>query len=140
MQVQVQLHPCRQWGSAAQQALTCYHKEPGSNQFALNFSAMAAAAAAALAQLLRAVRYPALDRFSEAEAAAGSPAPLLPILGFILLRFSKHVAALVSELGLQVCAVLQACRRCRGGQRGTPRPCTVAACVCCETKCSPVVP
>ncbi|KAL4432186.1 hypothetical protein ABPG77_005948 [Micractinium sp. CCAP 211/92] len=61
---------------------------------------MAAAAAAALAQLLRAVRYPA--RLPQAEAASGSPAPLLPALGWLLCRFSKHVAALVAEQGLQL--------------------------------------
>lgn len=61
---------------------------------------MATAAAAALAQLLRAVRYPA--QLQQCEAASGSPAPLLPALGWLLCRFSKHIAALVAEQGLQV--------------------------------------
>ncbi|KAL4421442.1 hypothetical protein ABPG75_010733 [Micractinium tetrahymenae] len=61
---------------------------------------MSAAAAAALAQLLRAVRYPA--QLPQAEAASGSPAPLLPALGWLLCRFSKHIAALLAEQGLQL--------------------------------------
>lgn len=61
---------------------------------------MAIAAAAALAQLLRAVRYP--EQLLQSEAASGSPAPLLPALGWLLCRFSKHIAALVAEQGLQV--------------------------------------
>ena len=58
------------------------------------------AAAAALGAQLRAVR--CLFDFSAHAAEAGSPAPLLGALGYVLLKFSKHVALLLAEQGVQV--------------------------------------
>ena len=59
------------------------------------------AAAASLEAQLRSIRYPTAH-FSVAEAAAGFPAPLLPALGFALLRFSPHITRMLAEHGLQV--------------------------------------
>lgn len=59
------------------------------------------AAVAALQTALRSVKF-AADDFDTAAAEAGSPVPLLPALDYVLLRFSKHVALLVAERGLQV--------------------------------------
>ncbi|EFN54629.1 hypothetical protein CHLNCDRAFT_135165 [Chlorella variabilis] len=57
------------------------------------------AAVAALESTLRSLRFTTLDA---AAAEAGSPAPLLPALDYLLLRCSKHVALLVAQQGLQL--------------------------------------
>lgn len=76
------------------------------------------AAVAALESTLRSLRFTTLDA---AAAEAGSPAPLLPALDYLLLRCSKHVALLVAQQGLQVCPRRRRCHR------AAPAPPTVAS-------------
>jgi hypothetical protein len=76
------------------------------------------AAGAALAAQLRAVRCP--TEFSARAAETGSPVPLLSALGYVLLRFSKHVALLLVEQGVQVrCGGTALLSRRSNGARGT---------------------
>lgn len=59
------------------------------------------ATVAALQAQLRSLKCPL--QLDAGAAEAGSPAPVLQALSWLLLHFSKHVALLVTQQGLQVC-------------------------------------
>ena len=94
------------------------------------------ATVAALQAQLRSLKCPL--RLDAGAAEAGSPAPYLQALSWLLLHFSKHVALLVTQQGLQVrqggrlsAASMPLCRQSFRRRAATaPSPhCTASPCV-----------